>query len=138
MNVQQIYNAQFAYFSRPDAVLAKVPVDGMSFGSSCRYRTPEGAGCAVGCFIPPHLYHEDLEGVNCLADRFMPVLEGIGVTGAQERTWLHVSQQLHDALNTLTPRDFLLGLNGLALAQYTHGDAVATTPVPPPEAWNPA
>jgi hypothetical protein len=33
----------------------------------CRYRSPDGTRCAVGCLIPTNLYHGKLEGVSAEA-----------------------------------------------------------------------
>lgn len=47
----------FDYFTRPGAIRATVPTSG-----ACRYRTPTGHCCAIGCAIPKAMYHEILEG----------------------------------------------------------------------------
>src|SRR5688500_10288568 len=38
--------------------------------SQCKYRTPEGKTCAVGCLVPDYVYDERMEGhsISVLAD----------------------------------------------------------------------
>lgn len=63
-DTQTAYETMRAYFSRPDAVLART--DGHF--PSCLYRLdptdPTSPGCAVGCVIPDALYEERFEGIG--------------------------------------------------------------------------
>lgn len=61
---QEVYEFQRAYFSRPDAVLAKKIQRYSDEGhpiTSCLYRDPEGNKCAVGCLISDSLYESSIE-----------------------------------------------------------------------------
>lgn len=55
MTTQEAYETIRAYFSRPDAVLAR------GTKGECQYRTPDGNACAVGCLIPDELYYMEVE-----------------------------------------------------------------------------
>ena len=59
--VQEAYEKILAYFSRPNAVLAKrvateAEEDAFLGSPVCEYRSPDGNKCAVGCLISDELY----------------------------------------------------------------------------------
>lgn len=64
-DTQTAYERMRAFFSRPDAVLART--DEIS-SPSCLYRldphNPSSPGCAVGCLIPDTIYNETFEGIG--------------------------------------------------------------------------
>lgn len=112
---QEVYEHIRAYFSRPDAVLAK-------FQSSCVYRDPDGNKCAVGCLISDELYDAPIEDEyneynQTLGDRIEenPVAEIVGLS------------QLHDLLNGDSPegRKKLEFLTAAQKAHDTHAEDAA-------------
>ncbi len=101
MNTQLAYEGMRAYFSRPDAVLAKtIEID--DFGDeapSCRYRDLDGNACAAGCLIPPALYKETFEGTSITAltsTRFTADPELKRFFADTDTTFLSKAQNLHD------------------------------------------
>lgn len=120
MTTQEAYEAIHAYFSAPDARLAKLdPTKGAydldRQAPNCVYRTPDGRGCAVGCLIPDDLYHPAFEGqgLNKLVDDH----EGINsLFFAVDHAFLLEAQTHHDSATN--PTDFLSRLD---LTAENHG-----------------
>ena len=62
---------------------------------SCRYKTPDGLKCAVGCLIPDELYNEKMEGsmVNRISEELeflkphVPMLMGLQLIHDNEEYW---------------------------------------------------
>lgn len=67
-------------------------------GQGCRYWTPEGLRCAVGCHIPDgHEAQFASGGIPCLRTRF-PELAGVAWPNTEQGSWLAAMlQQLHDS-----------------------------------------
>ena len=55
MTAQDAYEGIHAYFSQPDAQLAR------GSDGNCYYRSPLGRRCAVGCLIPDEIYEDSFE-----------------------------------------------------------------------------
>lgn len=63
-------------------------------GSSCRYRSPEGMKCAVGCLIPDEVYNQGIEGRSVNSAAVMMLLMDLHL---QEHKSLLISLQgAHD------------------------------------------
>lgn len=64
-DTQHAYETIRAYFGRAGSRLAFVLLsEDPAFGGTCRYRTPGGCACALGCLIPDHLYDPRIEGCS--------------------------------------------------------------------------
>jgi hypothetical protein len=135
---QEAYEAVRAYFSRPDAVLARtINVDDES---ECSYRDGEGNKCAVGCLISDELYDKlvdesrlrlddygRIEGIDDeLKDRFAKGENGnlkelagiIGYDDLKRFQFLASAQSAHDmqakdAPHLVTLLDRIAGEQGL-------------------------
>ena len=67
-------------------------------GMDCRYRSPEGLKCAVGCLINDEHYTEELEDIP--SDQ-TPVKLAVSASlgqpvGSQDAAWLTELQLIHD------------------------------------------
>lgn len=96
------------------------PVTGM-----CRYRTPDGKSCAVGCLLADDHYRTDFEGIGIRsttaeAGALRTALERSGIDANEENTlqMLGELQDLHDSYDVDEwprrkfddiERDFFLG-----------------------------
>ncbi len=108
MTTQECYEAIRAYFNQPGAVLA-------STHNSCRYRTEEGAKCAVGCLIPDELYSPALEGSGIDKDWLISHREIAEIVVGVDLKFLRSAQVLHDQV-AKDARSFVAGLDILANA----------------------
>ena len=79
-------------------------------GVTCRYRTPSGLKCAVGCLIPDELYKPEMESLNAwaLIPRVRNALPGVSQDDAD---FLGGLQELHD---DVAPSDWALSLRSFA------------------------
>lgn len=115
--LQDMYAHIRAYFSRPDAVLAKN-------GSFCEYRTYEGNKCAVGCLFTDEQYWEWLSefegnGIQKLYDELSYSPESIQVILDKNQTnekyeFLAAAQNQHDCF-AHDAKDFVKRLDRLAI-----------------------
>lgn len=70
------------------------------YGNMCRYRTPDGLKCAIGCLIPDDKYNPSFEGRG-IADRgdgqessVFPIADAAGIVPSQfplagDLQWIH-------------------------------------------------
>lgn len=123
---QEVYEFIRAYFSRPNARLAKVD------GVQCVYRDRiDGAKCAVGCLISDELYDsprgadydeslgESIEGnsvdeIVTLSDQLRDLLDGNTPEGRKKLDFLKRAQYSHDLLSD-TAADLVVLLDDIAL-----------------------
>lgn len=63
-------------------------------GSSCRYRSPDGARCAVGCLIPDDIYNPGIEGRSVNSAAVQMLLMDLGLQ--QHKSLLISLQGAHD------------------------------------------
>ena len=84
----------------------------------CLYKTKDGLKCAVGCLIPDHLYHPEMEGrsVRDMVRKFSTVRELLGIQfihpdgdGLEGNiSLLERLQDLHDSISPLNwEREFV-------------------------------
>jgi len=127
MDTQEAYERMREYFSRPDAVLAKIVWN--DAGATCSYRDENGNKCAVGCLISDELYDsyleekqqtlgEAIEGafVGLIINEspiLKELLNGEDSEGARKLAFLSKSQYLHDN-QANTPEHFIDLLDDLA------------------------
>jgi hypothetical protein len=74
----------------------------------CRYRTPEGLRCAIGCLISDESYSSEMEGHATSHDTVLAALEasGVPVRGGLGLS-LHDLQEIHDNHQPHEWRDLL-------------------------------
>ena len=140
---QEAYEAIHAYFSRPDARLAKIDEGEEWRNPSCVYRDQEdhGVKCAVGCLISDKLYdallEQDFDLEKCgtifgIQERLAPrmadgengvlaeLAEIIGFSGGDAfmygrlTLFLRDAQMAHDDNATETVEQFLTKLDEVA------------------------
>lgn len=74
-------------------------VDGLGM---CKYRSPSGLRCAVGCLIPDELYTKNIEGA-CLNQAYGPeydeLVKVLGAAGLTKLALLEKLQFIHDELD---------------------------------------
>lgn len=138
MTLQETYDYIRLYFSREGAVLAKT--NAIDNGPACRYRTPKGDKCAIGCLISDELYDKlrdkrdfNLDGLGsiyqldaCLSDREAKGENGIleelraiigGDSDPDRFEFLRHAQIAHDS-QADDAAHFVYLLDGLARAKY--------------------
>ena len=117
---QEVYEHIRAYFSRPEAVLAK------GDNGWCQYRTAEGNKCAVGCLIPDEMYFQvvdsDDSGLSEQRIEEHPVeeivewgqlhdlLNGDSDEGRRKLAFLTATQKAHDR-HAMDAADFVRALD---------------------------
>ena len=121
MTKQEAYDQIKAYFSRPNAVLARVEEideEGNLFTGECFYMDDNGNKCAVGCLIPEDLYDMNMENksVDSLIDEDYGLEEFFGKENLDSSLFRFLSdaQNLHDHKSTKNVSHFLEKLEVLA------------------------
>jgi hypothetical protein len=82
----------------------------------CKYRTPEGSQCAIGCLIPADKYHRRIEGIPVNHSGVLEALQGvIDVQCVETLQLLDSLQRMHDAGYSWSgPCDIRRALNKVA------------------------
>jgi hypothetical protein len=103
MTNQEMYDrvARHLLTQQARAVVPVTPgrlgIDGnvLSSVESCRYRTPSGLKCAIGCLIPDDKYQESMEGAG-IGSR-PAIAAAIGIRGAEQLMLAAKLQVIHDS-----------------------------------------
>ncbi len=90
MDKQQVFNKVAKHLLAQDAQSLE--------GTNCRYRSPEGLQCAVGCLINDENYTEELEDIPSDKE---PVRKAVAASlgqfvGSQDAAFLTELQKIHD------------------------------------------
>lgn len=113
MTTQEAYERIRAHFNRPEAVLAKEEIDGIS---RCVYRGGGDAKspirCAFGVLIPDSKYTPDMEDkfAGAVCDQWPKVMEVVSDVRPQ---FIEEAQYLHDS-RAHDARDFVRQLDEIA------------------------
>jgi len=121
VTTQEAYEKMRAWFSRPEAVLAReewTDEEGFTHIERCFYREGHAAEsevrCAIGCLIPDELYDHGFEGTAAHAlvhsSMFPELAEFFGTVSAD---FLSAAQAEHDDDRNETPDDFVRALDKL-------------------------
>jgi hypothetical protein len=107
--LQEMYDKQRKYFSRPGAVLAKAA----PLGEACSYRDENGNACAVGCLIPDNAYDPSFENAGIAGLYPNSELQALFGDEGVFYGYLQETQDAHD--NAKDVPAFLLELDRIAM-----------------------
>lgn len=113
-NTQTAYEMIREYFSRPGAKLARDKNPSPFLNFDCKYRTPDGRKCAVGCLIPDELYNSRIEEKD--VDDLLQIDEMSKLFAHVDRFFLKRAQSAHDSNTTVDAADFVRNLDQIAEA----------------------
>jgi hypothetical protein len=131
---QDIFNRVAKHLLTQNARAVTMRFTGATGDSSsipvCRYRTPEGLRCAIGCLISDESYSSALEGHSATDDGVLEALEASGVPMRGLGFSLRDLQDIHDNHQPREWRDLLAKFAEDYGLTFDAGD---TLPAPPPD-----